>query len=189
MHERQGGSLGIDMTHDRSNSGLDELERLLDAYGADQERWPQDVRARFAPVLSDRRAARLLSEAAALDRVLAHAPLPDPARRAALADRILAEARASRGDEAGRQPGTVIAWPGSRRARTSAPVSGSELRPSWKAAALLAASLALGIFIGALDLVPEPVSQIAEVVDFDSDLDQTAAVGEGLTAALDEDFL
>ena len=184
------------MTHDRSESGLEELHGLLEAYGADRERWPQAARARTEGVLAaGGQAARMLAETKALDAVLAHAPLPAPERRAALADHILAEAHGMLAEGAGnrrsRQPGTVIPWPGAAR-RVSSPAAGTTTRPApWRAAALLAASLALGVFIGALNLAPAPLSQLMEAVDFDSDFDQTAAAlaSDGLAAALDEDLL
>lgn len=195
-HERQGRRLGIDMTHDRSHSALAELQTLLDTFGADRDRWPQAARTRLEGALeTNGEAARLLAEAAALDRVLAHAPLPAPERRAALADRILAEARNASAAAAGagrRQSGIVIPWPG--RARPATPRSpaaeGGVAAAPWRAAALLAASLALGVFIGALDLAPGAVDPLMNVVVYNSDLDQTAALSnEGLAAAFDEDFL
>jgi hypothetical protein len=183
------------MTYDRSKSGLDELQGLLETFGADRERWPLAARARTEMVIgADRQAARMLAEAKALDAVLAHAPLPAPDRRAALADRILAGARASAPEKAGRPAerlpsAVVIPWPGqARRGKPGqAAATGSA---SWRAAALLAASLALGVFVGALDLVPDAVDPLMDVVVYNSDLDQTAAIlNEGLAAAFDEEFL
>jgi hypothetical protein len=136
----------------------------------------------------------MLAEAKALDAVLARAPLPAFERRAALADRILAEARSLAPEVAltgtNPQSGIVIPWPGTahRRPRVPAAAAIAHAAP-WRAMGLLAASLVLGICIGALDLAPVSVGQLMEMID--TDLDQTAAVmaNDGLTAALDEDLL
>ena len=183
------------MTYDATKPDLQELQAGLETYGADMGRWPQAARARAESVLgADRQAARMLAEARALDALLAHAPLPPPERRAALADRIVSAAHAAPPEVAGnaavRQSGIVIPWPGRGRARPDARgLAAAPARPApWRAAALLAASLALGVCIGALDLAPGAVDPFMEAVDFSSD--QTAAIGnEGLAAALDEDFL
>jgi len=98
-------------------------------------------------------ARRLLAEAEALDRALERAPLPSLAEEAALADRILAAAR--------RSPRMVAIakedaarWPGAR-STTSSGLPSLRARPRWLArtgvggaAGMLAASLALGVFIG-----------------------------------------
>jgi hypothetical protein len=61
--------------------------------------------------------------------------------------------------------------------------------PAWQAAAVLAASLALGFFVGALDLAPESVDRLAQAVTLD-DADAVAGLSnDGLAAVLDEDFL
>ena len=182
------------MTYDRSKSGLDELQGLLETFGADRERWPLAARARTETVIgADRQAARMLAEAKALDAVLAHAPLPAPERRAALADRILAEARAASPEQASRPErspsAVVIPWPVQARRGGREPAAAAGSAP-WRAAALLAASLALGVFIGVLDLAPDAVDPLMEAVVYNSDLDQTAAIlNEGLAAAFDEEFL
>jgi hypothetical protein len=51
--------------------------------------------------------------------------------------------------------------------------------------------LALGVFIGALDLAPASVDQLMTAVEYDTDLDQLAAAmaSDGLAAVLDEDLL
>jgi hypothetical protein len=181
------------MTHDRSKSGLDELQSLLETYGADMRRWPQTARARTEAVLdADRQAARMLAEAKALDAVLARAPLPAPERHAALAERIVAEAR-SRTPEvagAGRSSGIVIPWPRAARRAAREPVAAIAHTAPWRAAGLLAASLALGVFIGAFDLTPASVDQLMESVEYNSDLDQmAAAMASDSLSALDEDLL
>jgi hypothetical protein len=131
-----------------------DFERLLDVYGSDRTRWPVEARASAGQLVArDKAARRLLAEAEALDRTLERAPLPSLAEEAALADRILAAARRSprmvpivRADTASmarRAIDNVVQLPGLRT------------RPRWLsrtafggAAGMLAASLALGIFIG-----------------------------------------
>lgn len=186
------------MTHDRQNARIEELEGLLDTYGSDTSRWPQAARARTEGLLGPGGAgARLMAEAKALDAVLARAPLPSAERRSALVERIMAEASApaAAGDQeqgVGRPSGVVIPWPGARGRGngTPRPATAAPSAASWRAAGLLAASLALGVFIGALDLAPAPVDQLVEAVDYSTDLDQMAAsmAGDGLSA-LDEDLL
>lgn len=179
------------MTYDRSQPDLEELQVRLETYGADMGRWPQAARARAQAIVgTDRQAARMLAEARALDAVLAHAPLPPLERRAALVDRILADAAGIARNGAGRRSGIVIPWPRAARNASHMPSAPIARSAPWRAAALLAASLALGVFIGALDLAPDAVDPLMEAVDFNSDLDHTATLSnEGLAAALDEDFL
>lgn len=186
------------MTNDRFKPDLEELRTRFDAYGADMTRWPQAARARAeAAVGVDPQVARMLAESKALDAVLAHAPLPSSERRYALAERIVAEAgRAApeaprsighRGKE-DTPSGVVIPWPGARRVPSPAAAVPAG---SWRSLGLLAASLAVGIFIGALDLAPASVDQLVEAVDYGTDFDQLAAVyaNDGLVSALDEDLL
>jgi hypothetical protein len=131
-----------------------DFERLLDVYGSDRTRWPVEARASAGQLVArDKAARRLLAEAEALDRTLERAPLPSLAEEAALADRILAAARRSprmvppaRANAAGmarRAIDNVVRLPSLRA------------RPRWltppgfgSAAGMLAASLALGIFLG-----------------------------------------
>jgi hypothetical protein len=106
-------------------------------------------------VARDEAARQVLLEAEALDRVLDRAPLPSLAREAALADRIVAAA--------GRTPrmvrtGAETPAPSRDDAHSTAP--GTARHMPWRAwmaginsevgrtAAVLAASLAIGIFIG-----------------------------------------
>jgi len=109
---------------------------ILEAYGAEPARWPEadrdGMRARLAlsPGLAARRA-----EEAALDRLLAMAPMPAPAP--ALKARILAaagEGEVRRG-EAGRPFAWLAAlWP---------------FGPPWQPASALVAAAVLGLIVGA----------------------------------------
>ena len=136
-----------------------EFERLLDVYGSDRTRWPVEARASAGQLVArDRAARRLLAEAEALDRALERAPLPTLAQEAAMAERIVAAARrtprivavarAEAGRPAAAAADNVVQLPASRR------------RPQWLTtrtafggvASALAASLALGVFLGLSNL-------------------------------------
>jgi len=111
------------------------------------------ARAQASWVARDRAARRLLAEAEALDRALERAPLPSLAEEAALADRILAAARRSP------RMVPVVQADAARLARRAVDnvvrLPGLRARPRWltptgfgSAAGMLAASLALGVFLG-----------------------------------------
>lgn len=131
-----------------------DFERLLDVYGSDRTRWPVEARASAGQLVArDKAARRLLAEAEALDRALERAPLPSLAEEAALAGRILAAARRSprmvptAKMDAARLPeraiDNVVQLPSVRtRKRWLTPTAFGG------AAGMLAASLALGVFIG-----------------------------------------
>jgi hypothetical protein len=182
------------MNQDHSNMAGKDLASLLDTYGADTSRWPRHAQARAGALLaSDAQAGRLLAEAKALDTLLGHAPVTEQERRVALADRIVAQAVGvvPQGEARKVRPsGIVIPWPGASRDR-AAPVWQSSRRPAWSAAALLAASLCFGVFVGTQDITSGAVGSLMEAVVSDSDFDQTAATigSDGLSVALDEEFL
>jgi hypothetical protein len=135
-----------------------DFERLLDVYGSDRTRWPVEARASAGQLVArDKAARRLLAEAEALDRTLERAPLPSLAEEAALADRILVAAR--------RSPRMVpiVKADAARMARRAIDnvirLPSLRARPRWltptafgSAAGMLAASLALGIFLGLSNL-------------------------------------
>jgi hypothetical protein len=137
-----------------SNYGMTiaDFAHLLDVYGSDRTRWPVEARAGAGQLVArDKAARRLLAEAEALDKTLERAPLPSLAAEAALADRIIATAR--------RSPRMVpasnmTAVDGPRRASNVVRLPGLPARPRWlptglaSAAGMLAASLALGVFLG-----------------------------------------
>lgn len=148
---------------------LSEFERLLDVYGGDRTHWPLEARASAAQLVArDVGARKLLAEAEALDRVLERAPLPSLASEAALADRIVAAAQRSPrivkidSDEE-RQTGAVEnGWQGSRAA--AAP-----FRADVRKAAVLAASLVLGLYIGLSNLPQQIVPALTGVGDASRD--------------------
>lgn len=141
------------------------------------------------------RADRLLAEARALDTLLARAPLPSTERRFALASRIVATAEgahalpAETAASASVPSGVIIPWPRASRSHP-ARVSRAVRLPVWRAAALLAASLIVGVFVGAFDLAPSPVNNFVEAVSLDETEQAVVSISnDGLSAALDEDFL
>ena len=135
-----------------------DFERLLDVYGSDRTRWPVEARACAGQLVArDKTARRLLAEAEALDKTLERAPLPSLAAEAALADRIIAAARRSPRMVAASK--TLAAGGARRVAGNVVRLPGLAARPRWltrtglaSAAGMLAASLALGVFLGVSNL-------------------------------------
>ncbi len=204
----------------KSENRLAELtafENVLDTFGGNPARWPANKRERLMSLAaSDAEAQRLLREAKALDSVLAHAAGPPVGDTKALADRIAAAiANTSPGQSvhAERQSGgsqlstestsgVVIAWPrtGGEKQRAAdahaAALAGSVPRrhrvtSGWRAAALLAASLVAGIFVGVADLIPDEVTQIVASATTGTESPQSIAFlsGEGLLEIIEEEFL
>lgn len=169
-----------------------ELARLLDAWGGSPERWPLQVRRRIEEIASvEPGAQRLLAEARALDGLLdlgreARAEIT-PARQSALASRIVAAAMA------GERPATNGAAPAGdggkvvplqpRQRNLPAPA----MRGQWRAAALMAASLLLGIYLGgAINMAPA-LQDIADVIGISAEIEPTiVAASEDVS---DEDTL
>lgn len=129
---------------------LDALARLLDSHGGDGERWPAAERMRFATLLAqDERARRLVREAQALDALLDLAPTVAASRRRELQARLMNQVR--EGD--GPAPATASVIDFAPRG-THRPPSGVGLPMRARsgplaAAALMAASLVLGVMVGA----------------------------------------
>jgi anti-sigma factor RsiW len=114
--------------------GLAALEQALERYGSDRTRWPAPVRRDLAALLAgNAEAHRRLAEAEALDRLLDLMPEAEIDTHA-LAARILAAAKA-------RAPADAPAPTPARRTTHAADTP-------WGAAALLAASLVIGAFVG-----------------------------------------
>jgi hypothetical protein len=169
-----------------------DFERLLDVYGSDRSRWPVEARACAGQLVArDKTARRLLAEAEALDKTLERAPLPSLVAEAALGDRIIAAARrsprmvpASKTFAAGgthRTAGNVVRLPGvSARPRW--------LRPTGlaSAAGMLAASLALGVFLGVSSLSQGVLPALEDMTGITLGT-QTRAVAQ--VDLLDEDLL
>jgi hypothetical protein len=166
---------------------------LFVVLGCDRGRWPVEARASAGHLVArDKAARRLLAEAEALDRALERAPLPSLAQEAAMAERIIAAARrtpriVARAKTDPRRPAApatanVVLLPASRR------------RPQWLTgraslggvAGALAASLALGVFLGLSSLSQGVVPAIEQMTGI------TLASGSPVVAhvdLLDEDLL
>ena len=146
---------------------LRQFEALLDAHGADEERWPEQAREPARALLkADARARAELARARALEELLRADASPPPAQD--LAMRILKQAGAPR--------------PAAKAAREAA---NDNARAPWWIAAPLAASLLLGVWLG-LSGTLAPVEELL-VADSGDDLalladimaDGAAANGEG----------
>lgn len=208
------------MTSEKRLAELTAFENVLDTFGGNPARWPAERRGQLMSLAAaDADAARLLREAKALDAVLTKAAGPPVGDTRALADRIAAAVadtapglpmRTEHGADQrhGQGPGSpentsgvVIAWPrtgeSSRMTEQAAALAGSMPRRErvsggWRTAAMLAASLMLGLFVGVADLVPSSVSEIvAAATTGDNSASQAIAFlnGEGLLEMIEEEFL
>ena len=164
---------------------IEALKRLLEGHGADRSRWPARERLRFTSLLAEsREARRALAEAEALDALLDTALEPQPAEISALSARIAAAAA--------RVPARPVA-----RVRSVQRDPGRSGRPAqreifnWPAAALLAASLVLGVFAGSADFVEMPGSAptVAAALESDAEGDASQLALGGDTAGLGEEDL
>lgn len=151
------------------------LGRLLEIYGADRTRWPARERLRFASIISeDKQAAKMLAEAQALDRLLDRATPATDAGLEALKSRIMAVALAERPVQsiavaaAQQQHGVAsissLAVARERRAGRSGFGSSGE----WPAAAVLAASLVLGVMLGWGGAFTGTMNQMAQVAGLEA---------------------
>lgn len=161
--------------------GLDGLEQVLERFGSDRTRWPAPVRRDFAGLLSrDADAQKRLREAEALDRLLDLAPQP-AVKTQALADRILAAAEKEM--LAAKPPKARVAWAifGRRAPRVG--------EAQWPAAALLAASLVLGAFVGVSGTFDTTVGPLVASAS-DTEIDPARiAFDSGSIAMFEEELL
>lgn len=163
---------------------LEAFEQVLERYGSDRTRWPAPVRKRFASMVTENAEAKQrMREAEALDRLLDMAP-PPAVDTAALANRIMAAVAAEAGPARATRP--ARGWvPEVARSRVA--TVGRTYGP---AAALMAASLMLGMFSGlseTLNPTAEPVFAEASS-STDVDLNQIAFDGNTMSF-FEEDFL
>lgn len=162
---------------DRKAAELEALRDLLERYGADRTRWPARERLRFAQVLAeDDEARRLLAQATVLDRLLELAPTVGAEREQEVGARILAMAQA--------QGRSIAAQPqGDSVVRLHAARPAMRLLP---AAALLAASLLVGVFAGTSGVLERllDVAGIGRVTDV-----RQATLDDDLGAFLDPEEL
>lgn len=180
-------------TKDRRAEERQALVHLLEVCGADRTRWPARERLRFASFIAeDDEAKRLVREAAALDDLLDCAPRASEDRERALQERIVAAALRSG------EPKLAVVG-GSRepaapqRARQRFSISGfakASVRAEWPAAALLAASLVVGVLLGTNGTLDPAVQEVAEVTGLSTTADSSqVALGEEIVAFVDEDLL
>jgi hypothetical protein len=135
-----------------------DFQHLIEVYGAERTRWPLGARAGAAALLAaDAEARRVLAEAAALDAVLARGVAdiaPDATVSSALAARIVAAAA-----KAPRL--AAISEPSGPLRVSGRPVSKDARTDIWRAAAVLAASMVLGVFVGQSQLGAQALPKIA----------------------------
>lgn len=167
---------------DHNAGGLSALGRVLDAFGADAARWPSAVRARLKRLVAEEPAARQrLAESRALDRLLDLAPRRSAESERALTDRIVAAAVSAPSGSGAR--GRIIPFPQVQRP-ARVPVR-TPARAVWQTAALLAACLMAGLYIGEMRSLNPVLQEFADQIGINADFDQTALADDGL----DEDAL
>jgi hypothetical protein len=158
------------------NMTAEEFARRVDTLGADPMRWPESMRQARArlthPDLGTTSAIRdVVREAAALSRVLDAAPSIDPRRLLDLTERISATARhtprlAAQSPPNGTLPPALRSATSSVRAvktATHATLARQRHRMAWPGAAVLAASLVMGIFVGQTDLSHRTLPTLVEL--------------------------
>jgi hypothetical protein len=193
------------MVKDRRAEERQALEHLLEVYGADRTRWPARERLRFASVIAeDAEAKRLLAEATALGSLLDLAPRASEARERALQERIVAKAVRTSDKKlavvGGRAPDpAALRLPVERSAtgrlsgrssgRFADRFSGRALR-DWPAAAVLAASLMIGVYLGSAGTLDTALQQAAEATGLTAVSDTShVALGEEIVGTTEEDLL
>jgi hypothetical protein len=182
-------------TNQRRAEERQALTRLLEVYGADRTRWPARERLQFAGLIADDKdAQRQLREAVALDDLLDRASSATEDREHALTERIMAAALRT-----GETKLAVVGGGGAARSvqskRLGPAMARSRMasRQEWPAAAMLAASLFVGVLLGSAGTVNTTVQEVAEVTGFATG-DVTGessqiAFGDDLVAFADEDLL
>ena len=168
------------------------LERMLDTYGSDTARWPEDVARRLDRFMaSDGEARARMARERAFEQALNTAAQPDRLELSMLSERIVAEVALSmRGEAAGsgegevgrgERRGQIIPWPvRERRAPSGTQPERWRLnrRPGdiGSAAALLAASLVVGIFVGTTDIVRPIAQDFADTIGIAAEIDPDDAI-------------
>lgn len=192
------------MSQDRKDGGPPTLRDLLDTYGGDPARWPAGCRAESeAAIGANPDAQRMAAEARALDAVLMAAPLVDDARRAALAAQLIAmaERETSPGGRSERRMAALV--PASNvvdLAEARRPVvrlgavprvspAFDARRGTARAGVALAASLVLGLLLGATAPMPG-IETMLGLSSQDSAEQLVMSIRNGhLATVLDEDTL
>ena len=145
-------------------SQLAQLANVLEIYGADRTRWPAADRLVLATLLATNAEAKAaFAEALALDRILDAAPRVSGERERALAQRIIATAGHT-------TPANVVAFK-----QRPAPARSFFQRP---AAALLAASLMLGVFAGTSGNLTPALDFVADAIGLSDDEPELALAND-----------
>lgn len=190
---------------------IERLKTLVEIYGGERERWPAAERLQMSRlVAADAQAAEIVAEAEALDRLLDTAPALNADRLSDLTSRIVASAQAEGRWQGEGLVGSVADVPEVSTARLREGVRDDGLLPSkfqgggWRgstgwtttrrgplaSAAMLAASLVFGVFIGlsaiTIDIMPD--TQVVADAGDDS-LFQQLVTGEDNVDALVEELL
>jgi hypothetical protein len=179
------------MVKDKRAEDRQALERLLDVCGADRTRWPARERLRFASFIGeDEGAKRLLAEADALDSLLDLAPRASEARERALQERIVAAALRSWETRLAVVSSRAVA-PAASSLRSKFPVfAGWHVSREWPVAALLAASLVMGVVLGSAGTLDRAVQEVADISGYTTVTDAAqVALGDEIVAPVDEDLL
>ena len=178
---------------DKRAEDREALERLLEVYGADRTRWPARERLRFAGVVGDDKvAARMLAEAGALDRLLEQAPRASGADIDALKEKIVAAALRSGAPQLAVVAGGKASSGRVTPVQTRGPVFAARFRRGqWPAAAMLAASLVLGVMLGSTGTLDSTLQEVADVAGFGSTASDSSqlALGDEVYGQMDEDML
>ena len=147
-----------------------EFVDMVAAFGADTKRWPAPKRAAAERLVSGDPIVRIsLSEAGALDRILAAAPVMSATRDAVLAERIMQAAQQAPRliVQNGALAPSVRAVEKPHQLSARAPVRGA----AWQGAALLAASLLVGVFVGQTEFSGGALPALVELAGLDTGLD------------------
>lgn len=170
------------MAADKDTAELTAFEEHLDVHGSRAESWPEEARRRFEPLIAgNARARELLAAARALEDLLDRAPLPSPDRMRTLSDQIVSVAVAERHDQSA--PAPVIDLAARRQARNIA-------RPAfWRVASALAASLLVGIYLGASPPIASAIEAIAGAVGVQTETENTDLAVIYDPAADEEEYL
>jgi hypothetical protein len=158
---------------------LERLDRLLAAYGGNDKRWPETDRKGLASFLAgNAEGRRRVREAVALDAVLDKCAFVSSKVDARIIERIVAAA------EQDKAPASAVIVPFKSRVRLVAkPAVGRTMR--WREASLLAATLLVGLYIGAAGIADRVLTG-----DGDSEFESALVVlPSDLSVTADEETL
>lgn len=151
-----------DTNNRNATMDLQEFERLVSSYGANVERWPEDVRDAMREFLTQSSQAQaIVDREAGLDDLIMSAAAPEVSDM--LRARVLKSARENRSSRTDRLDHWAAGlWPPGR---------------SWGPLAALAAAAILGIVAGTLAPAAEAEAEY-DSESIEATLDQLSAMGE-----------